>query len=145
MPDARIGSEWVSGALRFFEKSSRTVVALLDPDNLKIKASNGFVEASEAATTAATLVNYGLSQITIATSSAGTKAFTLAAPIAGVTKYVHCATASTGGLSTLAAGSGTFNSTGATATFSSEGTLALVGYSTARWDVIAASTSITIT
>lgn len=136
MPSTLVGSRWVAGALEFFDKATGDTVLAITP--------SGVAEATAAGSTATTLPNYGLSTITIASSSAGTKGFALAAPATGVRKHVSCATASTGGVSTVTLASGTYDGTTTIATFSSQGELDLIGTSTARYSIVAKSTSITL-
>lgn len=145
MPNASVGSEWVSGALVFFDKATHTTIVTIDPVTLKLQANTGMAQAVESGTTSATLVNYGVSTITIGSTTGATKAYTLAAPATGVAKWVTCATASTGGTATVTLESGNYkNSTGTNtiATFSSQGDLSLMGISTSRYAVISASTTI---
>lgn len=103
--------------------------------------SAGFVDKYESLTTAGAVSQYGLSNIAIASSSNGTTAYTLAAPIAGVRKALTCSTNSTGGVSTVTLTTGTYNGTNTIATFSSQGFLQLYGLSSTRWMITALSTS----
>lgn len=86
------------------------------------------------------LKSFGTSTINCSTGSLGTVAYTLPGPVTGYKKNIACLYGSTSqGNATVTITSGTFNAAGTVATFSTAGSLQLVGASNAAWAVVSAT------
>lgn len=105
--------------------------------------SDKFVMGSETGTTTANLSSGG--QSIIGSTSAGTKAYTLDAPSAGLEKFIYCNAGSTDNLSSVTADGATFDGTNDVATFNAAGdALHLVGASSVLWNVIVNTGSVSL-
>jgi hypothetical protein len=100
----------------------------------------GFIDALETPGAAALAV-FGVSTI-VGSSSGAARAYTLGAPVAGVRKsIVQIGGSSSGGTSTVTLSTGTYDGAATIATFTSQGSLNLVGISATRWGVVGISSA----
>ena len=122
------------------------IVATTNAQTLLHKTFNaGCVFASAVGTSDATIPNSGLTNI-----SASTSPFTatLAAPLAGMLKFIHVSAANTSDVVTIDASTsveiGVVGSTDAyrKMAFTCKGSAMLLGVSTARWDVLSIGTTL---
>ena len=126
----------VSGAATFSSAATFTGTTTL---------SSGVAQFTETVTGGA-LKAYGWSGISASTSDGLTKAYPMAPPTApGIQKSIPCLSASsTGGAAAVTlTPSGTYLGSNTVATFSTTGFLQLIAQSTARWAVVANSTTVT--
>ena len=124
----------------------QTLVNTTDSQALQNKTLNaGCVFVSAVGTSEATIPNCGLTNI-----SASTSPFTatLAAPLAGMLKFIHVSAANTSDVVTIDASTSVeIGVVGSTASyrkmaFTCKGSAMLLGVSTARWDVLSIGTTL---
>ena len=97
----------------------------------------------ETGSTAANLVNYGLS-VLAGSSTGAPNTYTLAAPTAGIEKSIYCAVASSSDTVTVYSGSSVCYfgvGTNTKAVFGSPGLIQLMGVSTSRWAIASLGTT----
>ena len=133
-------------ALAFPTTGSQTLVNTTDSQTLENKTLHaGCVFASAAGSSDDAIPNYGLTNI-----SASTSPFTatLAAPLAGMLKFIHVSAANTSDVVTIDASTSVeIGVVGSTASyrkmaFTCKGSAMLLGVSTARWDVLSIGTTL---